>query len=161
MRIGMVLNYSGGFAETVSQASNAISGTLQAVATQDPTILVVVPDRDVRTLVGHMLEGSRYRVLLAAGVAQAIAAQGSTEIDLLVTEVAPSVDGFAIAEQLRACTPGLPVLYIGGWFDHPRYAELKQETVVSQPFSRSELMHAIDSVLEQRRSTGRQRAAQP
>jgi len=131
------------------------------VATQDPTILVVVPDRDVRTLVGHMLEGSRYRVLLAAGVAQAIAAQGSTEIDLLVTEVAPSVDGFAIAERLRACTPGLPVLYIGGWFDHPRYAELKQETVVSQPFSRSELMHAIDSVLEQRRSTGRQRAAQP
>ena len=70
------------------------------MATQDPSILVVVPDRDVRALVGHMLEGSRYRVLLAAGVAQAIAAQGSTEIDLLVTEVAPSVAELVPCEGL-------------------------------------------------------------
>ncbi len=123
------------------------SRTLPGAGEHALTILVVVLDEDVRALIREMLKRSDWDVLVAAHAAEAMDVASSAEIDLLLTEVAPSVDGRFIADLLRVRTPGLPVLYITGWFDHPDFAQLKGETVMREPFSRDELTRAIDAVL--------------
>jgi CheY-like chemotaxis protein len=112
-----------------------------------PTILVVVRDGDVRDLIQLTLEQSGYSVHSAADEADAVKIAGSTKIDLLVTELAPSVDGRSIAERLRMGLPDLRVLFTTGWFDHPGFDELPGEMIIKQPFSRDDLMRAIDTVL--------------
>jgi two-component system cell cycle sensor histidine kinase/response regulator CckA len=111
------------------------------------TILVVVLDEDVRDLIRNLLERSERDVLIAAGEDEAFDLARSAEIDLLLTEVAPSLDGRSLAERLRASVPGLRVLYVTGWFDHPDFAELQEEALVKEPFSRDQLIRAIDAVL--------------
>src|SRR5438094_270726 len=123
------------------------SGGGPAAGEQALTVLAVVLDEDLRGLLRHMLEGPDCHVLVAADEDQAFELASSAEIDLLLTEVAPSVDGRSIAERLRVRRPGLPVLYITAWFDHPNFAELKTEPIVKEPFSRAELTRAIDAVL--------------
>jgi DNA-binding response OmpR family regulator len=111
------------------------------------TILVVALDRDVRDLIRNLLERSDREVLIAADESEALDLAGSAEIDLLLTEVAPYLDGRSLAKRLRARVPGLRVLFVTGWFDHPDFAELQEEAVVKEPFSREQLIRAIDAVL--------------
>jgi two-component system cell cycle sensor histidine kinase/response regulator CckA len=111
------------------------------------TILIVVLDEDVRDLIRNLLERSQRDVVIAADEDEAVELARSAQIDLLLTEVAPSLDGRSLAERLRASVPELPVLYVTGWFDHPDFAELQEETLVKEPFSRDQLIRAIDAVL--------------
>jgi DNA-binding response OmpR family regulator len=123
------------------------SGMMPAAGEHARTVLVVALEEDLRGLVRDVLQRSDCHVLVAADEAQAVVVAGSTEIDLLLTGVAPSLDGRSIAERLRVRRPGLPVLYITAWFDHPDFAELKGEPIVKEPFSPAELTRAIDAVL--------------
>jgi CheY-like chemotaxis protein len=107
------------------------------------TVLVVVLDNDLRVLIKRILEASGCRVLVAASKTEAFELAGSTEIDLLLTEVTPSIHGPAIAERLRARTPVLPVLYVT---DHPGLGDLDGEKILGKPFSREDLTRAIASV---------------
>jgi len=109
-------------------------------------ILVVVRDEDVRGLIGLML--SAFDVLVAADEDEALAIASSVEVDLLLTELglptdeeARSVDGRSLAGRL-----GSPALYITSWFDHPDFIRLDGERIVKEPFSRDDLMRAIDAV---------------
>ena len=115
--------------------------------TRPATILVLVSDADVRELIRHILVRSEHRVLIAADEAHASRLARSGEIDVLLVEVAPAVDGRSIAERIRAAAPGLPVLFVTGWFDHPHFAGLEDEPIVKAPFSRKELARAIDAVV--------------
>jgi CheY-like chemotaxis protein len=107
------------------------------------TVLVVVLDNDLRVLIKRILEASGCRVLVAANETEAFELANSTEIDLLLTEVTPSIHGPAIAERLRARTPVLSVLYIT---DYPGLGDLDGEKVLEKPFSREDLTRAIAAV---------------
>jgi CheY-like chemotaxis protein len=107
------------------------------------TVLVVVLDNDLRVLIKRILEASGCRVLLAANETEAFELASSTEIDLLLTEVTPSIHGPAIAERFRASTPVLPVLYVT---DHPGLQDLDGEKILEKPFSREDLTRAIAAV---------------
>ena len=111
------------------------------------TILVVVLNDDVRALIRHMLDRGDYHVIVAADEAEALDIAASVKIDMLLIELAPSIDGRSITKNLRGRMPGLPVLYITGWFDHADFAELKGVPIVKEPFTRDELTRAIDAVL--------------
>jgi CheY-like chemotaxis protein len=106
-----------------------------------------VLDDDLRVLIKRILEASGCRVLAAANENEAFELAGSTEIDLLLTEVTPSIHGPAIAERLRASTPVLPVLCVT---DHPGLGDLDGEKVLEKPFSREDLTRAIASVRPER-----------
>ena len=82
-------------------------------------------------------------MLAAANENEAFELASSTEIDLLLTEVTPSIYGPAVAEQLRTRTPVLPVLYVT---DHPGLRDLDGEKILGKPFSREDLTRAIASV---------------
>jgi DNA-binding response OmpR family regulator len=107
------------------------------------TVLVVVLDNDLRVLIKRILEASGCRVLVAGSETEAFELANSTEIDLLLTEVTPSIHGAAIAERLRARTPVLPVLYVT---DHPGLGDLDGEKILEKPFSRDDLTRAIAAV---------------
>ena len=98
-------------------------------------------------MIRNLLKRSDREVLIAADEDEALDLAGSAEIHLLLTEVAPALDGRSLAKRLRARVPGLPVLFVTGWFDHPDFAELQEQAIVKEPFSREQLIQAIDAVL--------------
>lgn len=103
-------------------------------------VLAIVQDDDLRALIRRVLEGSGCNVLVAGNAVEALSVASSAEIDMLLTEASPSVQGRAIAELLRERTPGLGVLFI---IDHPDVTGLEGEATLKKPFSRDELKHAI------------------
>jgi two-component system cell cycle sensor histidine kinase/response regulator CckA len=84
------------------------------------TVLVVEDEHAVRELVRKVLERAGYRVFVAATPheAIAIAEQHPEGIDLLMSDVVlPQMGGRALAEELKAKTNGLRVLYMSGYTD--------------------------------------------
>jgi two-component system cell cycle sensor histidine kinase/response regulator CckA len=115
------------------------------------TVLVVEADDDVRALVSRMLEAPDRHVLAAANAGEALELADSNEIDLLLTDVVLlGMSGLRIVKLMRSLLPGLPVLYMSGWFDHPEFPELDGETVLRKPFSLRELNRAVADALDGR-----------
>ena len=115
---------------------------------RDLTILVLEDADDLRALISLMLETPGRRVLCAANQTEALDLARSTTIDLLVGDVVlPNLSGPRIAEQLRSLQPGLSVLYISGWYEHPQFPELGGERLLHKPFSRKTLNEAVAAVL--------------
>jgi CheY-like chemotaxis protein len=88
---------------------------MRAAGERAVTILAVVLDDDLRDLIRRMLERSDHEVIVAADEAEALHRASSAQLDAVLIEVAPSMDGRSVAEALRARTPGLPVVYVSGW----------------------------------------------
>jgi two-component system cell cycle sensor histidine kinase/response regulator CckA len=108
------------------------------------TILVVEPDSDVQALIRHILETPGRRVLIATHEADALQLASSNQIDLLLTEVVlPGVGGLEVAKQLQSAQPGLPVVYMSGWHDHPSFPRQTGARLLKKPFSSEELREAI------------------
>jgi hypothetical protein len=40
------------------------------------------------------------------------------------------------------------VVYVRGWFDHPDFAGMKGGSILKEPFSRDELVRAIDAAVD-------------
>jgi two-component system cell cycle sensor histidine kinase/response regulator CckA len=82
-------------------------------------ILAVEDEAPLRNLVARILEGLGYRVLLAGTGEEAlqVAKEVESHFDLLLTDlVLPGgMRGNDLARDLRARTPGLPVLYMSGY----------------------------------------------
>jgi DNA-binding response OmpR family regulator len=117
------------------------------VPEQRLTVLAIVQDDDLRALIRHMLEGADYDVLVAGKAADALGLASSTQIDLLLTEASPALQGRAVAGQLRDENPDLAVLYI---IDHPDLTGLEEETTLSKPFTRDELRREISILRPER-----------
>jgi len=103
-------------------------------------VLVIVQDDDLRALITRILARPGCNVLDAGNAAEALGVASSTEIDLLLTEASPAVQGRTIAERLRERIARLPVLYV---IDHPDLTGLEGESTLRKPFSRDELERAI------------------
>jgi two-component system, cell cycle sensor histidine kinase and response regulator CckA len=84
------------------------------------TILVVEDDAGVRHTITRVLEDAGYRVVQAAGAAEAIEVVAHTpeKIDLLLTDIVmPGQNGRELAEQVQELRPGTPVLFTSGYTD--------------------------------------------
>ena len=98
------------------------SRTGAAAAAEEASILVVEDDDVVRNLVAAMLRSGGYAVICPATPEQALAvcADPQAQIDLLITDmVLPETDGGVIAETAQRLRPGLKVLFMSGYTDHP------------------------------------------
>ncbi|MGZ8782364.1 MAG: hybrid sensor histidine kinase/response regulator, partial [Gaiellaceae bacterium] len=82
-----------------------------------PTTILVVEDEDViRGLVGQVLRGEGYEVLLAADGDEAVDLAGRHRIDVLLTDLTmPGIGGHQLAKLLRAETPELKVMFMSGF----------------------------------------------
>lgn len=125
------------------------------------TVLLVEDEPALRAVVGRVLARSGLNVLAAAdgvqGLEQAKSHPGP--IDLVVSDVImPEMSGPAMAERLEEMRPGLPVLFMTGFSEDPRIAELlRQEPVrvLLKPFTPDELMARVNHFLEGTAAAGR------
>jgi len=114
----------------IAPASEVLSAPLAPVPTPSPTlrsgastgaatetVLIVEDDHPVLAFAGRLLRLHGYRVLVAAGAAEALAVAEAFdgEIDLLITDVImPSMNGYELAVRLQLRRPDLHVVYMSG-----------------------------------------------
>jgi CheY-like chemotaxis protein len=82
------------------------------------TVLVVDDNPLVRGAAERLLAEAGYRVIAAAGGAEALASLASLQgrLDLIVTDVMmPRMSGVVLAERLRAAAPDLRVIFTSGY----------------------------------------------
>jgi len=123
------------------------------------TILVVDDERQICQMVATALGGKAFSVLTASSGAEAIAVSRSCAggVDLLLTDLEmPGMNGVALARELRATSPGIPVIVISGSWD-PAILQLPQPAeFVSKPFSVAQLValaHTMASPIDRRLSS--------
>ncbi|MBV8537599.1 MAG: response regulator, partial [Alphaproteobacteria bacterium] len=122
------------------------------------TIIVVEDAADVRGVVVKELTAHGYKVLTAANGSDALTVLSATEkIDMLLTDIVlpGGMTGVELAERAREAHRHLAVLYMSGFSDALQVASLRirKNALLSKPFGKNELLHAIRQGLR----TARQR----
>jgi two-component system cell cycle sensor histidine kinase/response regulator CckA len=112
------------------------------------TILLVEDQSELRNLIHEYLQGLGYRVLDAGVPGQAIqiARRFTQEIDLLLTDVVmPSMNGRALAQQLRPLYAKMRVLYVSGFTDQTLEQDVRDpnNAFLPKPFLLRELATKI------------------
>jgi signal transduction histidine kinase/CheY-like chemotaxis protein len=133
-------------ADVLSPAHRPEPTPPSAAFAASPTVLVAEDEPGVRRLACVVLEEAGCRVLEAADGAEALRAAASVQrLDLLVTDIGmPGLGGRELAEQVARRRPGVAVLYISG---HPVVIGDSSERVLEKPFTPSELVERVSSVL--------------
>jgi len=117
------------------------------------TILVVSDNPAVLRFIRRVIEGGGHTVLASSSNAKALSwvQQASPSIDLLITEVSiRGSKGRDLAAEIRRDRPGIPVLFTTA---HPVSIVFERgivdagETLLSKPFTASELLQAMEHLL--------------
>jgi two-component system, cell cycle sensor histidine kinase and response regulator CckA len=134
-------------------ARNAEEGAREVGGPRPESILLVEDEPVVRALVAEMVAQLGYRVRETASAEEALelAADESTPIDLLITDVVmPSMGGTELATRLRELRPSLRVLYVSGY---PRGAISSEDALepgssfLQKPFTLDLLHDALDRLV--------------
>jgi two-component system cell cycle sensor histidine kinase/response regulator CckA len=118
-----------------------------ATAQHAGTVLVVDDEAAIRDVVHRVLTRAGYRVMTAAGQAQALGLlrEPGVPVDLLVTDVVmPGVTGEAFAAQVEAVRPGIRVLFMSG-YELP--GAMTGSQILDKPFSRATLLAKVNQLL--------------
>ncbi|MGA7120098.1 MAG: response regulator, partial [Polyangiaceae bacterium] len=131
---------------------------------QDPdfrssTILVVDDNEANRALAKNTLEDEGYRVVLAKGGVEAIAAFENERPDCILLDIRmPDLDGFAVCERIRALPGGqeTPILFLTALrdvdtFDHA--VRSGGNDYLTKPIRPSDLIVRVQSALKVQRLT--------
>ncbi len=126
--------------------SNAVSSRSE----DQPRILVVDDEADVRELLRDILELEGCRVYLAEGGREALALFDAREFDGVFTDVGmPGMSGWELAHEIRTRSATIPIAVVTGWGDAVGSTEQKNagvEWVVTKPFAAeriAELAHEM------------------
>ena len=112
------------------------------------TILVVDDQKLVASLVGDVLKGDGYRVLVAGGPSEAIGFFREHKIDLLITDlVMPRIDGRTLSEMAAARHEDLKVLYISGYSETGHDGEAPGTQLLFKPFTPDALSRKVREIL--------------
>ncbi|MEQ1911924.1 MAG: response regulator, partial [Vicinamibacterales bacterium] len=118
------------------------------------TILVVDDEDGIRELAKRLLERLGYTVLVAATADEALRLSDETSsIDILLTDVVmPGASGPDLAAHLVERRPGLKVIYMSGYTEHPlvRHAALAPGfAFLSKPYTSETLVGKIRELFDQ------------
>ena len=143
---------------TVDQAVAPPPPAPAAPRAQGEIVLVVEDEDAVREVAQRALEDAGYRVLAAAGGAQALELLGGARepVALLLTDVVmPAMSGRELAETVAERRPGIAVLYTSGYTD----GEIVRRGLLApgmaflpKPFTPSRLVEAVQSLIRGRTS---------
>jgi two-component system cell cycle sensor histidine kinase/response regulator CckA len=122
-----------------------------------PVILVVDDEPPIREIERRLLHQAGYRVVEAAGAAEAFdAIERHERIDLVVADLdMPEVSGDEMVRRIRSLRPDLKVLYVTGFIDRLMDARplWDGEAFLDKPFSMNGLVEAVSLLLYGRVST--------
>jgi CheY-like chemotaxis protein len=117
------------------------------------TILLVEDDPVVRHVVRLLLQLEGDTVLEARDGDDALAILGGYHgaLDLLLTDVMmPGLSGAEVCERVRAGRPGLPTLFISGFYPEAVFPDQRlpdDSAFLAKPFMPEELIEAVDELL--------------
>lgn len=126
-----------------------------ATVSQRPsrTILLVEDDPVVRHVVRLLLELEGDDVLEAKDGDEALSllASHSGALDLLLTDVMmPGLSGAEVCDKVRASRPGLPTLFISGFYPEAVFPDQRlpaASAFLAKPFMPEDLIEAVDGLL--------------
>ncbi len=132
--------------------------TAPAALSGDCVVLVVEDDSAVRKLQVRVLQSLGYRTLEAADGPSAMTALGGTaRVDLLLTDIVMpgGMNGLDVAEAARRVRPGLKILFMSGHAptNVAQLYNLSGAHLLSKPFSRATLAHAVHEQLKREGAT--------
>ena len=113
------------------------------------TVLAVDDDESLILILARELEDCGYKVVCAFSGQQAIAVfrQQSADIDLLITDIrlGGEIDGWDVAEEVRAINPNLPIIYVTGFFTKA-HREVVGGVTVMKPYRASTVIDLIEKL---------------
>jgi two-component system sensor histidine kinase EvgS len=118
------------------------------------TVLIVEDEKAISNLIVKILEQLGYCALEAGTPARAmeLADANPDSVDLLITDVVmPEMNGRDLANHLKACHPGIKVLFMSGYTANviAHHGVLEKDIYfIQKPFSKQELAVKIREVLE-------------
>jgi hypothetical protein len=117
------------------------------------TVLVVDDEEMVRRLAVRMLLGQGYKVLEAAGGAEAVRTlqRGAHKIDAVLTDLAmPGLGGRQLGETISNCWPRVRVIYMSGFPEKRMLSEGAldpRDPFVKKPFTAEQLTRTVREAL--------------
>jgi two-component system cell cycle sensor histidine kinase/response regulator CckA len=126
------------------------------------TVLLVEDDDQVRSAVRRYLSSWGYTVREAANAAAALELVSAADpVDVLLTDIVmPGMDGHTLARQLVGEHPGVRVIFMSGYTDHPALqvdALEVEDMFLLKPFSAKDLSQMLQRACARgprRRTTG-------
>jgi CheY-like chemotaxis protein len=118
-------------------------------------ILLVDDDEQFRNMLSETLRGAGYEVLEAREGAEGLKFYHEHGTDLIITDlIMPEKEGLEIIQELRRNDPEVKIIAMSGGGRNGPYDYLKvakafgARQVLAKPFSRQEILKAIEQVLE-------------
>ncbi|MCX7010937.1 MAG: PAS domain S-box protein, partial [Kiritimatiellaeota bacterium] len=121
-------------------------------------ILLVEDTSEVRSLAAQLLQSNGYVIGVAesAQAARTVFAQASQSFDMVFSDIVlPDLIGIALADELRARQPGLPVLLCSGYSDAlTRWSDIGEKGYhfIQKPYPALALLTLLRHVLDTRTS---------
>jgi two-component system cell cycle sensor histidine kinase/response regulator CckA len=152
---GRGTKFSGYFPTAKSEESSRKSmGTSSFPRGSGEVILVVDDEENIREIARATLEKFGYRVLTAndGTDAMAIYAQQSSEISLILTDIAmPYMDGTALIRAVRKINPQEKIIAMSGLMNSEQTAELNNlniDAFLSKPYTAESLLKKLVEILQ-------------
>jgi DNA-binding NtrC family response regulator len=115
------------------------------------SVLLVDDEMAIRELAGMLLRKHGYRTLLARNAAEALQiSRTEASVRVLLTDVQmgqESIDGFELAELIKAERPGVSIVVMSGSVESRMLAETRGLPFLQKPFVSDTLMHLIRDAL--------------
>jgi len=122
------------------------------------TILVIEDNKDVRENIAEILELSKYNVLTATNGKEGVEVATKETPDLIVCDIMmPELDGYAVLNLLNRNkeTFGVPFIFLTAKsekIDFRKAMEMGADDYLTKPFTRSDLLKAIEARLKKSES---------
>lgn len=116
-------------------------------------ILLVEDEDTVRAVAERALVRQGYEVTTAADGEEGLEAIGKGSFDLVVSDVVmPTMDGPAMAREIRTLRPELPFLFMSGYAEEQlrREIDIPNMHFLAKPFSVQQICDAVETVLRGR-----------
>jgi PAS domain S-box-containing protein len=115
----------------------------QTAVRSEGTILLVEDSAEVAEVTASLLEQLGYRVKRAANAAEALQTVRDGAVDLVLSDIVMAgMNGIALAREMKAQAPQVPVLLMSGYSDALQAAEV-EFAVLRKPFDLGALEAAI------------------
>jgi len=129
-------------------APEAESRIAEPIAGQGQRVLVIDDDDSVRAVLVETLKTAGYRVAEAADGRQGLALANSVQPDIAVVDfLMPGMTGDEVGRRLQRVMPGLPLVFVSGYFDTLALDGISGAVVLRKPFDTRALMNAVGSAL--------------
>jgi len=137
----------------VDDHSEEVRAAVTGPAGGTETVLVIEDEEAVRHLACRILSAYGYKVLEAAGGAEALVVceQNGSSIDIILTDIVmPKMNGFELADRIKLRHPDIKVLYMSGYADTAitRHGGLEPGmSFIQKPFTPEGLAHKLREAL--------------